>query len=242
MAGYVIYVSCDDEIHRVELDPDGTGKMLDHDDSFVRAFTLFGADPPTCFALLEEWSTAPMETLTEILGDAAGGEDYEAAYKFLACDFAEHVLPLYAPYAAKAPKESAPPEALEAALDAARREIRGEKDPEEAPFKLYYGIIERYKEEKDARHRERLDREGEAYTQEGREHELMASQVLEAVFDALRCTLASGRKVWSRLMDTQMGGEAASDWAKKKEEPWQLEHGLKVVQALQEEKPWPSVS
>jgi hypothetical protein len=81
-------VECGGEEHRIEIVSESEARMLDHDDTTVKAFASFGAAPPECLRLVEEWER----------GGTAGAflrhVPVEIASR-IGVDFAEHALPIY---------------------------------------------------------------------------------------------------------------------------------------------------
>jgi hypothetical protein len=88
----VITVTCEGLDHRLEFRDDGEVVMLDHSEKLVRSFVAFGAKPPECMEQIDKARDDPIWFLTEHLSI-----DREV-HALLACDFAEHVLPIWYEY------------------------------------------------------------------------------------------------------------------------------------------------
>jgi hypothetical protein len=106
MASVVIKIVCDGEVHRIELRDDGTARMLDHDPRVVAAFTRMGATPPLCYHAKVSYEELSLHYILE----TAGME--HKTLSLLACDYAEHVLPIFEHYH---PQDDRPRVAIEAA-------------------------------------------------------------------------------------------------------------------------------
>ncbi len=102
----VIDVLCEGHTHRLEFRDDGTVHMLDHEEIDVRAFVAFGAKPPGCLEEIDKARDDPVGSLFDRLGID------KKTLSFFACDFAEHVLPIWYEYY---PDDHRPREAIEAA-------------------------------------------------------------------------------------------------------------------------------
>jgi hypothetical protein len=90
----VITVTCEGLDHRLEFRDDGEVVMLDHSEKLVRSFVAFGAKPPECMIEIDKAREEPIDYL-----------NVESRYfltantvALLACDFAEHVLPIWYEY------------------------------------------------------------------------------------------------------------------------------------------------
>ena len=102
----VIEVLCEGNTHRLEVRDDGTFHMLDHEEIDVRAFVAFGAKPPGCLEAIDEARDNQVDFLVQrIVLD-------QKTRALLACDFAEHVLPIWYEYY---PDDHRPKKAIEAA-------------------------------------------------------------------------------------------------------------------------------
>ena len=104
----VIEVECEGHTHRLEVRDDGTYHMLDHEEIDVRAFVAFGAKPPGCLEEIEKARAVPIFFLFKHM-------DINQKTKILlACDFTEHVLPIWYEYY---PDNHRPRKAIEAARE-----------------------------------------------------------------------------------------------------------------------------
>jgi hypothetical protein len=108
----VITVTCEGLDHRFEFRDDGEIVMLDHSEKLVRSFVAFGAKPPECMEEIDKAREEPIDYLFYHL-------DVENRYFFtantvalLACEFAEHVLPIWYEYF---PNDDRPKKAIQAA-------------------------------------------------------------------------------------------------------------------------------
>ena len=80
-------IPCGDEWHWIAVCDDGSVEMLDHSEKTLRPFAAFEADAPRCLETLDRWRENPL------LPFLRGGTDTRFL-GLLACDYAEHVLPL----------------------------------------------------------------------------------------------------------------------------------------------------
>jgi hypothetical protein len=102
----VITVTCEGLDHRLEFRDDGEVVMLDHSEKLVRSFVAFGAKPPECMIEVDKARERTIEFLTSYL------EIDTKVLASLACDFAEHVLPIWYEYH---PDDDRPKKAIQAA-------------------------------------------------------------------------------------------------------------------------------
>ncbi len=110
----VIEVICEGHTHHLELRDDGTFRMLDHEEIDVRAFVAFGAKPPGCLEEIDKARADPVWFLFDHL------DINQKTLSLLACDFAEHVLPIWYEYY---PNDHRPRETIEAARKYVARKI-----------------------------------------------------------------------------------------------------------------------
>jgi hypothetical protein len=108
----VITVVCEGLDHRLEFRDDGEIVMLDHSEKLVRSFVAFGAKPPECMEEIDKARKNPIEFLVK-----HSGIDWKVL-AYLACDLAEHVLPIWYKYY---PYDDRP----ENAIQAARKYLEG---------------------------------------------------------------------------------------------------------------------
>jgi hypothetical protein len=109
----VITVTCEGLDHRLEFREDGEVVMLDHSEKLVRSFVAFGAKPPECMEEIDKARQWPIDYLFDHL------KVDKKTIVLLACDFAEHVLPIWKKYH---PDDDRPKEAIQAA----RKYVAGE--------------------------------------------------------------------------------------------------------------------
>jgi hypothetical protein len=102
----VITVTCEGLDHRLEFRDDGEIVMLDHSEKLVRSFVVFGAKPPECMIEIDKARDEPIKFLTKHL------KMDRKVLAYLACDFAEHVLPIWCDYY---PNDKRPEKAIQAA-------------------------------------------------------------------------------------------------------------------------------
>jgi hypothetical protein len=102
----VITVTCEGLDHRLEFREDGEVVMLDHSEKLVRSFVAFGAKPPECMEEIDKARQWPIDYLFDHL------KVDKKTIVLLACDFAEHVLPIWYEYH---PKDQRPENAIQAA-------------------------------------------------------------------------------------------------------------------------------
>jgi hypothetical protein len=88
----VITVTCEGLDHRLEFRDDGEVVMLDHSEKLVRSFVAFGAKPPECMEEIDKAREWPIGYLFDHL------KADRKTIVLLACDFAEHVLPIWYEY------------------------------------------------------------------------------------------------------------------------------------------------
>jgi hypothetical protein len=100
----VITVTCEGLDHRLEFRDDGEVVMLDHSEKLVRSFVAFGAKPPECMEEIDKAREWPIGYLFDHL------KADRKTIVLLACDFAEHVLPIWYEYY----KDDRPKKAIQA--------------------------------------------------------------------------------------------------------------------------------
>ena len=52
--------------HRLQIDKDGSMKLLDHNVRTLKSFAAFEATPPKCFEIYERYQDNPIECLTDL--------------------------------------------------------------------------------------------------------------------------------------------------------------------------------
>jgi hypothetical protein len=84
-------IECGDEMHRIRVSSDRTLRILDHDESTLRAFGAFGAKPNECLLALQrfEGEADPVIFLLDIVNLP------EPVIGKLLCDYAERVVSVY---------------------------------------------------------------------------------------------------------------------------------------------------
>jgi hypothetical protein len=102
----VITVVCEGLDHRLEFRDDGEVVMLDHSEKLVRSFVAFGAKPPECMEEIDKARERPIKFLIMHL------EIDRKLLASLACDFADHALPIWKKYY---PNDNRPKKAIHAA-------------------------------------------------------------------------------------------------------------------------------
>jgi hypothetical protein len=222
-------VPCGGIKHYVDLNEDGTARMLDHDETQVRAFVEFGAEGPLCFDVVEGWKKDFAAVLIDVVDD-------KRILGHIACEWALEVLPLFEK---EFPTDSRPREAIALARAAAN----GEGSLEALGRALYDVDAAATFADDNNRHAA----EWAAYA--AQDAVRIFTEEDAAAFDDAQSDsmIAEERAAVDRVMDTTMYSveqslNEAKREARERTKRWQIRKAFDVLETFEEGKPWPALS
>jgi hypothetical protein len=218
--GVYLPIQCQGETHEVEITDDGEVFVLDHDIEEELAMAAFGAELPGCLKFVEVWNEeSPIEAITYHAGLDA------PTLVLLAADWVEHVLWIYEELLMvdRSPRT---------ALKITRRLQRGEEPRWRTKQAIAYSLAaaKLAKTWTAARSGATLVGEASNYVVRG------FMQPDEASYAAKMAAMAARTAVgWYASADKQTFNEAAAD----EERDWQVRRFIDVMNAIQNDEPWP---
>jgi hypothetical protein len=232
MASITTEVTCSGETHLLELRDDGSATMLDHDETMVRSFVEFGAEPPGCLTAIEVWREDPSEYLLYM----AKLTDREVG--LLACDWAEHVLHIFE-------KDYPDGRRPRTAIETARAFWHGTASQHEAQDTAKAATnaaraIARLGDKRtatEAAARAAAWSAGVVVREAHRERRLAAHRALRSAW------VAAARATWGQKPEAART-EAVMTKAKEagaSERRWQIRHAIKMLATLEEDAAWPGL-
>jgi hypothetical protein len=223
MASVVVDVLCEGETHRVELRDDATAEMLDHDSAMVEAFTAFNAKPPECLLVTRRWTHSPTATILDLVPLT------EPTVVLLALDFFQHA-------AGHVLAENTALKELLRHLDDDVRESMVYKRVEDPLHDLAEALRMHYFSPGTLR--------GGFYNPLGRLQYMVRSLPHGAQTIGLSSTPVDIGSPVNAIVDMKSDLVKASlpieVW--HSERAWQRKHMLRVINALEEGKPWPALT
>jgi hypothetical protein len=200
--------------------------MLDHDEDMVAAFVEFGAPWPECLMQKRIWDDEPLRWL-----DHYGRSMLTVPQQqLLACDWAEHVLPI-----------SAKSHFLDDALFGAIQATRAYWEGKGTKTKVREALRRVEKTRRPGEHRTHPPSHtvSEAVKEAGR----MAAQRTERWMTKDYIAERSIEAMLNVATNAGWAAEARGGFDLRDEEfAWQIAHALRVIDAINKGKPWPALS